>query len=81
VRIPFITETEDKNPTVGLTEAGRRKAESPGSSGLLSRALYILHQQGPTSQKELGKRLRIDKARARYVVLELLKNKDVRIVD
>ena len=73
-------EDDSGNPVVALTDGGTRKAERPGKAGMLSRTLYILYDQGPTSVKDLSKRLKVSKKRTQGIVQSLLDNKDIRVV-
>ena len=65
--LPFARGIEKKEPVLVITPLGQQKAEKFEGQGLEYRALAVLHDEGPTSVKELATRLNIEHDKARTI--------------
>jgi len=81
MRIPLIRTIEKREPMIAITPMGQQKAESFQGGGLEFRALAVLHDEGPTSIKDLGNRLGVDDTKARLVARELISKRWANTVD
>lgn len=72
--LPFVRGIEKKEPVIVITPLGQQKAEKFEGQGIEYRALAVLHDEGPTSVKELGVRLNIEPEKARAVGNKLIQN-------
>lgn len=72
--LPFARGIERKEPVIVITPLGQQKAEKFEGQGIEYRALAILHDEGPTSIKELGLRLNVESEKARAISNKLIQN-------
>ena len=73
---PFTSRSISKKPiTLSITPIGQQKLEKFEGTGLDIRALQILHDEGPTTLRELEKKLGIDENKARVLATDLTRNK------
>lgn len=71
---PFVKGVEKKEPVLVITPLGQQKAEKFEGQGLEYRALAVLHDEGPTSVKELGVRLNVEHDKARAISNKLIQS-------
>lgn len=79
--LPFIRTIEKREPMLAITPMGQQKAESFQGGGLEFRALAVLHDEGPTSIKDLGQRLGVDDAKSRLIARSLIGKRWANAVD
>jgi len=73
---PFAGKGMSKRPTtLTITPVGQQKLERFEGTGLDMRALQILQDEGPTTVRELEKRLGIDENKALVLARDLTRNK------
>jgi len=81
VKLPLIRTIEKREPMLAITPMGQQKAESFQGGGIEFRALAVLHDEGPTSVKDLGQRLGVDDTKARLVARSLISRRWANTVD
>ena len=73
---PFTSKSINKRPTtLTISPLGQQKLEKFEGSGLDIRALQILHDEGPTTLRELEKKLGIDENKALVLARTLTREK------
>lgn len=73
--IPIGKGISKKPVTLTITPQGQNKLESYEGGGLPFRALQILHDEGPTTLRELEQKLGIDEHKARVLASDLTRTK------
>jgi len=74
LHLPFTRGVEKREPVIVITPLGQQKAEKFEGQGIEFRALAILHDEGPTSIKDLANRLNIESDKARAIANKLIQN-------
>ena len=72
--LPFVRGVEKREPVLVITPLGQQKAEKFEGQGIEYRALAVIHDEGPTSIKELATRLNIEHDKARAVSNSMIRN-------
>jgi len=72
--LPFVRGVERKEPVIVITPLGQQKAERFEGQGIEFRALAVIHDEGPTSIKELATRLNVESDKARAISNKLIQN-------
>ena len=73
LNLPFVRTVAKKEITISITPIGEEKAQKFQSTGLEFRALAVIHDEGPTSMKDLGTRLNIEHEKAVMVANLLIR--------
>ena len=74
LHVPF-TGRSKKPTTLTITPVGQQKLEHFEGTGLDMRALQILQDEGPTTLRELERKLGIDENKAKVLAKDLVRNK------